>query len=37
MVVSGVSKFIIYILPGSTKFSRPTFISTPEARMYLPS
>eukprot|EP01050_Picozoa_sp_SAG11_P016409 SAG11_NODE_2237_length_3650_cov_49.920867_5_plen_68_part_01 len=33
MVVTGVSKFIIYILSGSTKFSRPTVtsISTPES------
>ncbi len=28
MVVRGMSKFIIYILPGSTKFSRPALIST---------
>eukprot|EP01050_Picozoa_sp_SAG11_P005814 SAG11_NODE_425_length_9589_cov_69.915701_3_plen_81_part_00 len=37
MVVAGVSKFIIYILPGSAKFSRPTHISTCEARIHLPS
>ena len=37
MVVRGVSKFIIYILPGSTKFSRPALISTCEARLHLPS
>eukprot|EP01050_Picozoa_sp_SAG11_P003584 SAG11_NODE_206_length_12389_cov_11.831192_7_plen_184_part_00 len=35
MVVTSVSKFIIYILPGPTKFSRPTFISTPEEYIYL--
>ena len=37
MVVRGMSKFIIYILPGSTKFSRPALISTYEARLHLPS
>ena len=31
------SKFIIYILPGSTKFSRHALISTCEARLHLPS
>ena len=37
MVVDGMSKFIIYILPGSTKFSRPALISTYEARLHLSS